>query len=73
MALCLGGEMTLQPSEYAPSMLDAGRHIKAPPWNMSPGLLLAPLAACGMAMLQMALSLLAGCFRMERLDILNRE
>lgn len=57
MALCLGGEMTLQPSEYAPSMLDAGRHIKAPPWNMSPGLLLAPLAACGMAMLQMALSL----------------
>lgn len=41
MALCLGGEMTLQPSEYAPSMLDAGRHIKAPPWNMSPGLLLA--------------------------------
>lgn len=134
MGMCLGGKLSLQPSEYAPYALDGGMYLKNPPWNLIPGLLLVPLAACGIALLQMmwtlwvrpifayviscvlllsssyfaspllvgnyamlfrtdifaeeglplgwgfaaavlllVLSLLAGCLRVERMDILNRE
>lgn len=40
--ICLGGEVTLQPSEYAPAILNAGTYLKAPPWNILPGLFLIP-------------------------------
>ena len=57
MGICLGGELTLQPSEYAPYALDAGMYLKSPPWNLIPGLLLVPLVACAITMLQMVLTL----------------
>ena len=43
--ICLGGEVTLQPSEYAPAILNAGTYLKAPPWNILPGLFLIPCMA----------------------------
>lgn len=57
MGLILGGEITLQPSEYAPYVMDAGMYIKNPPWNVLPGLILIPCVACGLALLQMLLTL----------------
>lgn len=54
--ICLGGEVTLQPSEYAPAILNAGTYIKAPPWNILPGFSLIPCMACGIALLQMLLT-----------------
>lgn len=54
--ICLGGEVTLQPSEYAPAILNAGTYLKAPPWNILPGLFLIPCMACGIALLQMLLT-----------------
>ena len=57
MGAFLGGKLTLDPSEYAPYVLDAGMYIKNPPWNVLPGLLLVPCIACGIALLQMSLTL----------------
>ncbi len=57
MGLCLGGKLSLQPSEYAPYALDAGMYLKNPPWNLIPGLLLVPLVACAISLLQMVLTL----------------
>lgn len=54
--ICLGGEVTLQPSEYAPAILNAGTYLKAPPWNILPELSLIPCMACGIALLQMLLT-----------------
>lgn len=57
MGLCLGGELTLQPSEYAPAALDGGTHLKDPPWDIFPGLILIPCVSCGIALLQVVLTL----------------
>lgn len=57
MGICLGGKLSFQPSEYAPYALDAGMYIKNPPWNLAPGVLLVPLVACAISMLQMVLTL----------------
>ncbi len=56
-SLLLGGQPTLQVSEYVPTALDAGMYVKNPPWNILPGLVLVPCMACGLALFQMFLSI----------------
>lgn len=52
-----GGEATLIVSEYVPNMLDAGKYIKAPPWDITVGIILIPLIAYSVSLLQMFLTL----------------